>query len=48
MIRLVAVVAMVRILDGNLDIGAHMWNEIGDLFCLRPRSTSVVKLLSIF
>ena len=40
---------MVLILDGNSDISAHFWSEIGALICLRHlfRSTAVADLKSI-
>ena len=37
-------------LDGNSEIGEHVWNEVGNLICLRRsfRSTAVTNFKSIF
>ena len=42
-------IVMVLILDGNSEIGAHVWSEIGAKICLRHlfRSTAVAGLKSL-
>ena len=42
-------IAMVLVLDGNVEIGAHVWSEISNLICLRHLfiSRAVANLKSV-